>query len=136
MTIIEMTRQLGKMIQQDDRYIAYYLAQKTNDNDKDLQNLIGEFNLKRIALNEELSKNDKDTNRIKDYDCEIKGIYSKIMSNSNMARYNIVKAEYEKLYSEITQILNMCANGEDPETCEPTTSSGCSGACSSCAGCG
>ena len=36
MDVIELTRELGKAIQQDDRYIAYMLAKQVNDNDKEL----------------------------------------------------------------------------------------------------
>ena len=33
MDIIEMTRELGKALQQDDRYVAYSLAKQVNDDD-------------------------------------------------------------------------------------------------------
>ena len=36
MDIMEMTRELGKALQQDDRYTAYMLAKKANDDDKEL----------------------------------------------------------------------------------------------------
>ena len=65
MNVIEMTRELGKLIQQDDRYVAYNLAVTANDDDAELQNIIGEFNLKRLALNEELGKADKNTDYVK-----------------------------------------------------------------------
>ena len=47
MDIIKITRELGKAIQADERFIAYNAAKLANDNDEELQNLIGEFNLKR-----------------------------------------------------------------------------------------
>ena len=37
MDIIAMTRKLGAMLQQDDRYTAYHLAKQANDQDEDLQ---------------------------------------------------------------------------------------------------
>ena len=37
MDVIQMTRELGKAIQQDDRYTAYMLAKQANDNDAELQ---------------------------------------------------------------------------------------------------
>ena len=43
MNVIELTRELGKALQQDERYIAYHAAKLANDNDADLQNLIGDF---------------------------------------------------------------------------------------------
>ena len=43
-----MARELGKAIQEDDRYLALRLATQSNDEDQALQDMIGEFNLKRV----------------------------------------------------------------------------------------
>ena len=50
MTIIEKTRELGVMIQQDERYIAYNLAKDANDADEELQEMINNFNLLRMNM--------------------------------------------------------------------------------------
>ena len=46
--------------------------------------------------------------------------------------------ENEQLYSgmvnKVYAILELCCNGEDPDTCEPEEHS-CSGSCSTCGGC-
>ena len=47
MDAIKAARELGKAIQNDERYKAYIEAKKANDADDELQQLIGEFNLKR-----------------------------------------------------------------------------------------
>ena len=49
MDVIEMTRELGKVLQQDDRYIAYNLAKQVNDNDAELQADIENFTNLRIG---------------------------------------------------------------------------------------
>lgn len=131
--VIKMTRELGKAIQQDDRYIAYNLAKQANDNDEELQKLIGEFNLKRMNLNQEISSENKDPDRVKAIDDEIKSIYAQIMSNKNMVVFTAAQNALEQLISDVNQIISMCANGEDPDTCE--VSHGCSGSCSTCGGC-
>lgn len=133
MDIIEMTRELGKAIQQDERYTAYVLAKEANDKDTELQQLISDFDAKRHNLNEEMSKQDKNTDMIKTLDTDIKETYNTIMSNQNMIIFNSVKNALEQLISDVNQIITMCANGEDPDTCE--ISHGCSGSCSTCGGC-
>lgn len=133
MDIIEMTRELGKAIQQDERYTAYALAKEVNDKDTELQQLISDFDAKRHKLNEEMSKQDKNTDMIKALDTDIKETYNTIMSNQNMIIFNSVKNALEQLISDVNQIITMCANGEDPDTCE--ISHGCSGSCSTCGGC-
>lgn len=134
MDIIEMTRELGKALQNDDRYTAYMLAKQANDNDTVLQALINGFENMRLQLNEELSKDDKDTERIKELDEGIKSNYKQIMENKNMIVFMAAQNALESLVNNMNQIITMCANGEDPETCQPST--GCTGSCSTCGGCG
>ncbi len=133
MDIIQQTRELGKLIQKDERYIAYFNAREKNDNDPELQKLISEFNMKRLDLNNEMSKDEKDAEKLKELDNTIKELYGNIMANENMNTFTAVKNEMDSLLSQINNIITMSANGEDPETC--VASSGCSGSCSSCSGC-
>ena len=134
MDIIEMTRELGKALQNDDRFIAYTLAKQANENDTELNKLIEEFEQMRSDLNTELCKEDKDTDRIKELDEGIKSRYKKIMENKNMIVFTGAQNALESLVNNMNQIITMCANGEDPETCQPST--GCTGSCSTCGGCG
>ncbi|MBE6855817.1 MAG: YlbF family regulator [Ruminococcus sp.] len=133
MDVISMARELGKAIQQDDRYTAYNLAKQANDNDQELQKLIGDFNITRMNINKEMSSENRDDERIKALDEELKSTYAKIMSNKNMIVFNSAQNGYEQMMNDINQIITMCANGEDPDTCE--ISHGCSGSCATCGGC-
>lgn len=133
MDIIEMTRELGKAIQQDERYKAYMAAKEANDKDEELQKLIGDFNLKRMNINQEMSNPEKSEERLKKLDEELKAIYAQIMGNDGMIAFNTAQNELEQLIGDINQIVTMCANGEDPDTCE--IQHGCSGSCSTCGGC-
>ena len=60
MDLIQLARDLGTAIQEDEAYITLQMAKTANDNDKDLQDAIGEFNLKRIAISEEMNKKEED----------------------------------------------------------------------------
>lgn len=135
MDIIEMTRELGKALQNDDRFIAYTLAKQANDNDKELNDDIEKFSKLRQNLTTAMSAEDKDTDLIKQLDEDIKSTYQKIMSNKNMIVFQSAQTALENLVTNINQIISMCANGEDPETCQPPTG-GCSGSCATCGGCG
>ena len=134
MDIIEMTRELGKALQNDDRFIAYSLAKQANDNDAELQKLISDFEQMRSDLTAELCKEDKDTDRVKELDEGIKSNYKKIMENRNMIVFTAAQNALESLVNNMNQIITMSANGEDPATCEPST--GCTGSCANCGGCG
>ncbi|MCD7891429.1 MAG: YlbF family regulator [Ruminococcus sp.] len=133
MDVIEMARELGKAIQQDGRYKDYMRVKEANDNNQELQELIGEFNLKRMNLNKEMSSSEKNEECLKAADEELKAVYAKIMGNDDMIMFNTAQNELEQLISDVNQIITMCANGEDPDTCE--IQHGCSGSCSTCGGC-
>ncbi|MDO4862598.1 MAG: YlbF family regulator [Ruminococcus sp.] len=133
MDIIEMTRELGRALQTDDRYIAYMLAKQVNDEDKELQEQIDSFEKMRYDLSMELTKENKDTDKVKELDENIKSTYNKIMSNKNMIVFTAAQKSLEALVGNMQQIITMSANGEDPATCEP--SSGCTGSCATCGGC-
>lgn len=135
MDAVAMARELGKLIQQDERYIAYNRAKEVNDKDEELQKLISEFEAKRYELNMEMSKTDKNTEKLKELDGIIKNTYGEIMVNPSMAQFNKAKNAMDGLLAEINNVITASANGEDPETC-PSKPGGCSGSCASCGGCG
>ena len=60
MDIIELTREIGRQLQKDERYLAMRAASEACDGDAVLQNLIGDFNLKRMAINNEANKEVRD----------------------------------------------------------------------------
>ena len=60
MDIITKARELGKLLQQEESYIRLQEVQTKADADTELQSLIGEFNLKRMSINNEASKKERD----------------------------------------------------------------------------
>lgn len=133
MSIIELARQMGKEIQASEEYKNLYAAKDANDNDEVLQDQIGKFNLKRIELNTAMSAEEKDSDKINTLNEELKAIYAEVMSNPNMIAFNNAKNALDATMNQVTTILMMCVNGEDPDTCNPEQS--CTGSCSSCGGC-
>lgn len=134
MDIIELTRELGKAIQADPRYVEMQLARQQSDEDQELQEAIGEFNLKRMAISNEAAKPDRNDETMQRLNKEFREVYGKIMTNEHMKRYDAAKTEFDALFQRVTGILNLCAEGDNPETCDYDAAS-CGGDCSSCAGC-
>lgn len=91
MDIIALARELGKAIQQEESYIKLHEVQDKADADTELQSLIGEFNLKRMSINNEASKKERDQDKLSQLNTEMREVYSKIMSNENMIAYNSAK---------------------------------------------
>lgn len=133
MDIIELARELGKAIQQEQAFINMRVACQQSDEDEELQNMIGEFNLKRMAINNEVQKEDRSEETLKKYNDELRAIYAEIMQNPHMAVYNEAKNELDALVQRVTNIITMSADGEDPDSCD-CDSCGCTGSCASCGG--
>lgn len=132
---ITMFKEAAAQMQKEAEYLALVGTLQRNDEDEELQKLIGDFNLARIDLNSELSKSaDKDQAKVDSLNEKVTQLYDVIMNNESMKAYNEAKTEMEQVVSYINAIVNTAVNGGDPMTVEEP-SGGCSGSCSSCSGC-
>jgi tRNA-2-methylthio-N6-dimethylallyladenosine synthase len=127
----QAVRKVGRLIQADERYKAFSRASANSDADADLQCMLGEFSLKRAQLGREVSKPEKDSEKIEEIDTEIKELYSHIMASETMIAYNMAKQEFDAMLNTVTGIISMSASGEDPDTCVPSVQ-GCGGSCAGC----
>ena len=134
MDIITLARELGKAIQQEESYKNLMAAQEKADADTELQALIGDFNLKRMAINNEASKKERDQEKLAQLNTEMREAYAKIMSNENMVAYYDSKEAFDMVANRVMAIIQQSCEGADPETADFTQSS-CSGSCSTCGGC-
>ena len=136
---IKMARELGKAIQADERYAAYHAARELNDADSGLQDEIGEFNLLRQNLGLEVAKADdaKDKAKIEQLNQQAQEVYTRIMDNPNMKRFTEAKTEMDSMIRDVSNIISLCCDGENPDTCEfrPQPVSGCASG-GGCTGCG
>lgn len=134
MDIIAAARALGAAIQADERYKKVLEQRRINDADKELQELIGEFNMARMSVDNELGKEEgRDEEKIKEFNSTLRRLYGKIMCNDNMIEYNKAKEEFDAVMQRANAIIELCTEGEDPATCEPAT--GRTGSCATCGGC-
>ncbi len=133
MDVIAMARELGKAIQQDERFIRYAKARLANDSDSALQEAIGQFNIARMELDREVNSENKDDEKVKSLNENLRKVYGDIMSSPAMVEYNTAKAELDTMVNEVNVIISKSVDGEDPETCD--LHSGCTGSCSTCGGC-
>lgn len=136
MDVIELTRALGKKIQQEEVFLHYQIAKQNADNDQELQKIIEDFSNKRIELSEESDKPEEEKNaaKIQQLSREMRRCYGEIMSNQSMINYNDAKDAYDVLMNRINAILQKSFDGEDPETADYSPT--CSGSCATCGGCG
>ena len=118
MDVIELTRTLGHAIQQEESFKKLMKAQNACDQDKTLQDLIGDFNLKRMNLSNLSAEEENDAEKISRLNVELRDCYDTIMRNENMAAYNEAKDEFDAIMQRVTAILQASAQGEDPDTAD------------------
>lgn len=131
MEIIEKARELADLLREDKRCLRLQAAKAANDLDTELQSLIGEFNLKKIALQNELDKTAIDRDKARGFEKEMREVYAKIMAKPSMKEYEEAKREVDTLVGHINSIVQAGVSGE-PEATDPA---GCSGNCAGCPGC-
>lgn len=131
---LKLARELGKAIQECPEYQALHNAKVANDNDAELNDLIGQFNLKWMEVENLMNNKDADQAETQQKNEQLRDLYEKIMANQNMQTFNRASDAMNKLMNYINNILVASVNGDDPETCDIEPHS-CSGSCSSCGGC-
>ena len=132
-TLLAMAIDLAVQLQADPRCEAVLAATKAADDDATLQALISEFNLKRIAINTEESKENANAEKIRQLNQELRESYAAVMANEKMMAYNEAKSELDVLVNKIHFAINLAIQGQDPNLAAQEIS--CSGDCGSCGGC-
>ncbi len=133
MDIVQMAREMGKELQKSTEYVELQQAMDANDNDVQLQELIGAFNMHRMNLNNEMQKTDADENKINELNAKVQEIYGAVMATPAMMTYQEKRQALDNLMNRVNTVLTHALNGEDPDTCPDHED--CTGSCSTCGGC-
>ena len=133
MDTIKLARELGKAIQQDERFIRYAKAKLANDNDEELQAAIGNFNIIRMQLEKATSEETPNEETIKELNEKLRKVYGEIMSSAPMVEYNTAKAMLDQMMNDVNIILSKTLDGENPD--EIDLEAACTGSCATCGGC-
>ena len=123
MDCIDLFKRAAVALQTDSRYLVLDQTRKANDKDEELQNLIGEFNLARMDLNNEIGKSERNDARIAELNEKVNSLYGQIMGNEGMVAYNEAKRDCENLVNYIDAIINTAMNGGDPMTVQEPSAS-------------
>ncbi|MGN0665928.1 MAG: YlbF family regulator [Huintestinicola sp.] len=134
--VIELARELGKALQEDPAYNSFITAKAANECDTELQKMIMRFQEAKADLDSELTKKDKDTEKIKALDSEMRELYDSVMKNEHMVAFDKAQSDMDDILNSIQFIITTAANGGDPLTCPETApQTSCTGSCSTCGGC-
>lgn len=122
--ILEKTHELGELIKNSPEMKAMDEADAAQQNDKEAQELLGEFNLKRMNIARDLQ-----AGKIQQAEAIVKNneAFSEMVNkNKKIADYVEAKKAFDEMIAKINQVLNFYITGQDPN---------CTHDCSTCGGC-
>ena len=105
MDCIDLFKRAAMALQTDPRYLALDQARKLNDNDEELQNMIGEFNLARMDLNNEIGKSERS-------DARISELNEKVAAAGTQEALDQVKAELEAGTRHVFDVTTFTVEGK------------------------
>lgn len=124
--MIEAVFTLGKLIREDARYKALADAEDKYNNDPEMTRLVTEYNVQQTALAAQYGENERDDEMIKAIEKRIEEIYDAVTKNDLYEEYLRAKADYDELYTEMTNRLQFAITGKSPCTHDCST---CGGGC-------
>ncbi len=118
MEINKLARELGKAIQKDERYLNLQKCIDANEADTALNELMAKIQLLQVSYQKE-AEGEGNAEKLQQFEKEFNQLYAEIMQNENMKRYEEARAQIDEMMNYIVELLALCVNGEDPDTCEP-----------------
>ena len=135
MSLESALRELGKAIQEDERFTVLQAAAKVNDADENLQKQMQELQLISLKFQQEMQKGEAaDKDRITELQTQYQDLYTEIMAMPNMLAYSAAASEMEQMAQYISGMIGLFFDGQDPATCELPPQD-CTHDCSTCGGC-
>ncbi len=125
--IKEYIKIIGEVVKESREYKELARVQEIYDNDEDLQVMLVKFNRFRDSL---LAARDREVinkDEVLKLQKDMQALYTEIMQNKTMEEYTKVRNDFDDYTEKIHTLLTTELYGEQ--------STGCSGSCSSCAGC-
>lgn len=127
--ILAKANELGQLIKESEVAKTMLAAEQAVEADVELQKKIGAFNEKREMMMDMMQQGSEDQEKIASLNDEIRQLYDAIMANKHMTDYNTARQAFDDMSSKVNGIITYYITGQNP------AEGGCSGSCSSCAGC-
>ncbi len=125
----KLAHDLGNAIEASEVFKKYAEAKAKQETDSELQMVIGEYNLRRMQLMNELQKEtkDQDEEMLNSMREMMNTAYDKVISHPVMKQFSESSEALQELVNGVYQIINFHVTGEEPHSC--------GGNCSGCSGC-
>jgi len=126
--IIELAKKMGQMLKDSDEFRTYEEVKSRYETDSELQMQIGEFNLRKMAVMNEMEKEDKDNEKFERLQNDMREAYKTAMSNPLMGEFMKAKENFENMVNNVYSIINYQITGESG-SCDKSNCASCGGGC-------
>lgn len=113
MKILDMAQELGQAIKQDDRTQRFQKAKEAYDNDTKLVNAVKEYNVQKMALNEQLKSQTPDDAVTDAIQRRIEEIYAEILASPIMQEYSQAEKDLNDFINLVNMTISCAITGED-----------------------
>ena len=127
MEIMEIAALLGKTLKEDERLVRLEEAKNAYTSDVELQKKLLEYEVQQKAMQNEITKPEKDTAFIDIIQNRIDVLYREITESPVFLNLNEVQAEVNELMNAVNATITANITGETPSSCTHN--------CSTCGGC-
>ncbi len=126
--IVELAKKIGQMLKDSEEYKTYEDVRTRYESDSELQMQIGEFNLRKMAVMNEMEKEDKDEAKFERLQNEMREAYKTAMGNPLMTEFNHAKESFENMVNNVYSIISFQITGETG-SCDKSNCASCGGSC-------
>ncbi len=127
MEIFELAAELGKKLKDDKRLLELEAAKKAYEDDTQLQKYMVEYDVQQRAMQNEVSKSERDMDMIGVIQKRIDELYRLIANHPAFIELNRTQSEVNELMNAVNQTIMTQITGEEPSNCTHN--------CSTCKGC-
>lgn len=106
MDILEMAKELGKAIADSDLMAAVKKAEDVQNNDEKAQQLIGEYNLKRMQLAQRVQKEDVTQEELEAVQKELSDEFDKLMQYSVISDFITARKELDAVLEQVNNVIS------------------------------
>lgn len=127
--LTKLAHEIGEAIEASEEFKKFNEAKALQETSSELQMHIGEYNLKRMQLMNEMKKevDDQSEDALNALRDAMNAAYEVVMNDPIMKQYAAASEELQQLVNSVYQIINFHVTGEEPHSC--------GGDCHSCHGC-
>ena len=105
--IIEKAKELGLLLKDSDIVKEYAAAKAAYDNDQQMRELLGQFNLHKMSIAMISKQENADEERLAEHEEKLTEVYNKIMESPLMVDFQEKSNRVETIIGNINNILNL-----------------------------